>query len=253
MYLKSGINPALKLKTNLESTMEKIIDKVKKLIALGTNSGATEGERDNAIRMAHVLLAKHNLSMADIAESEKPEEREELFSEYYRNPWYAFVANAMAKLFFCQCYTSKGHHFEKNAAKKTRIYFVGKSSNVITAKLMADYLIKSITKELKKNEFSISFCNGASNKIAHRVEAMIKQPNIEGSSCTALSVVNIYKSEAQANAEFIASKGIALSETNRATRNTNQKEYMAGVSFGGNVSLNNQIGQSRPNITGTLQ
>lgn len=46
--------------------MNPILEKVKKLLALAGNAGATEGERDNALRMAHGLLAKHNLDMADL-------------------------------------------------------------------------------------------------------------------------------------------------------------------------------------------
>ena len=36
-------------------TTNPIIEKIKKLLALADNSGATEGERDNALRMAFFL------------------------------------------------------------------------------------------------------------------------------------------------------------------------------------------------------
>ena len=36
-----------------EKTIESVLARVKKMIALGTDSGATEGERENAMRMAH--------------------------------------------------------------------------------------------------------------------------------------------------------------------------------------------------------
>jgi len=44
----------------------KIIEKIQKLLALGSCTGATDGERDNALRMAHGLLLKHNLSMVKV-------------------------------------------------------------------------------------------------------------------------------------------------------------------------------------------
>jgi hypothetical protein len=46
--------------------MNPILEKVKKLLALANDKGATEGERDNALRMAHGMLAKHNLDMSDL-------------------------------------------------------------------------------------------------------------------------------------------------------------------------------------------
>ena len=60
--------------------MEKILDKVKKLLAVANNEAATEGERDNALRMAHNMLAKHNLAMADLDEHNKLEGRDEYLS-----------------------------------------------------------------------------------------------------------------------------------------------------------------------------
>jgi hypothetical protein len=49
-----------------ERSTEWVLERVRKLLALGTNAGATEGERDNAMRMAHALLAKYNLDMAQV-------------------------------------------------------------------------------------------------------------------------------------------------------------------------------------------
>jgi len=60
-----------------------IIEKIKKLLALAADSGATEGERDNAIRMAHGLLAKHNLDMAQVTASQQIEGRE----KYQNDTW----------------------------------------------------------------------------------------------------------------------------------------------------------------------
>ena len=43
----------------------KILARVRKLLNLANNAAATEGERDNAMRMAHATLAKYNLSLAE--------------------------------------------------------------------------------------------------------------------------------------------------------------------------------------------
>jgi len=45
---------------------EKLLDKIKKLITLANDAGATEAEADTAMSMANRLLLMHNLTMADV-------------------------------------------------------------------------------------------------------------------------------------------------------------------------------------------
>jgi len=58
------------------SIENKVLERVKKMIALGNDAAATEAERETALRMAYNLLAKYNLSMSDLPEDESHEARE---------------------------------------------------------------------------------------------------------------------------------------------------------------------------------
>lgn len=68
---------------------EKIINRVKKMMALANDSAASDGERENALRMSYALMAKHNLDMTDV--QGKPtgpqESRVQVSSEFYARPW----------------------------------------------------------------------------------------------------------------------------------------------------------------------
>lgn len=174
--------------------MEKILDKVKKLLALANNAAATDGERDNALRMAHGMLAKYNLSMEDAQEHEAMEGREQQYIETFHMTWAKQVCNSIAKLFFCSYYAG-----EKLNATKGKHYFVGKQSNAITAILISTYVINSILKECRNNwkhnlaPESRSFCIGASYKLAERVTNMIKEVSFEGSTeGTSVILHNLY-------------------------------------------------------------
>lgn len=48
---------------------ERILSRVRKMLRLANDAGATEGKRDNAMRMAHATLAKYNLDIAQAEES----------------------------------------------------------------------------------------------------------------------------------------------------------------------------------------
>lgn len=56
-----------KRKTNImETNIDRIKDKLAKLLRLGENSAATDGEVSNALNMAAALMAKHQLTREDI-------------------------------------------------------------------------------------------------------------------------------------------------------------------------------------------
>lgn len=46
--------------------MDKIINRVKKMMALANDPAASDGERENALRMSYAILAKYNLDMTDV-------------------------------------------------------------------------------------------------------------------------------------------------------------------------------------------
>lgn len=223
--------------------MDKILDKVKKLLALANNSAAAEGERDNALRMAHGLLAKHNLAMIDVQEREAMEGREKHLIETFHMDWCKQVCNQIGKLFFCKYYVG-----EKLNATKGRHYFVGKQSNAITATLISTYVINSILKECRKNwshnlaPESRAFAIGAADKLRERVKAMMEETKIEDIS-TENSVIlyNLYRTEADANELFLKSLGTNLVDVKGRNTKVNTAAYNSGKEFGDRINLNGQI------------
>lgn len=224
--------------------MEKILDKVKKLLAVANNEAATEGERDNALRMAHNMLAKHNLAMADLDEHNKLEGRDEMLLETFQMKWCCHVAHNVAKLFFCSYYSGQ----KINATKGTH-YFVGKESNAVTAMLMTEYIIKSILKECRTRwghnlaPESRSFSLGASAKIAERVRHMLANVDtMEGvNAANALIIHDLYRTEADANEAFIKSRGVLLVTKKTKQSSVNSAAYNSGKEFGNGISLNGQV------------
>jgi hypothetical protein len=225
-----------------------ILTKVQKLLNLGTNTGATEGERENALRMAHNLLIKHNLSMEDLDELKTLEERIDLPYEAWSMLWSGQLAVSISRLFLCKVY--KGN---KINGTKAQLHFVGRVSNVTTAKMMHEYLVNSILKECRKNwkhnlaPESRSFSLGASSKIFQRVMELMEKPSEEIlSTGTALAVVQIYKAEEEANSAFLKSVGVNLikGKASSKQKNVRMDAYQAGKTYGANVSLNGQVSSS---------
>lgn len=231
--------------------IEKVLDRVAKMLRLANDKGATEGERDNALRMAHATLAKHNLAIADV-ESRDPqrkknsdEKRGMHTQRFYGRPWARMVASGVAELFFCEyiCGTA-------TLAKDTAHYFIGRESNAITASIIAVYVIDSITKEGRRrqraagagNGYFRSFALGAALKITIRVAELKKTvpPEVTGSG-KELVLASYYDTEKAANIETRDKLFPKLGRTRGTKGITDRGAFVAGSEYGGKVSLTPQV------------
>lgn len=230
--------------------VDKIIDRVKKMLALGNNAGATEAERETALRMAYNMLAKHNLSISDLPEDASDEVREELLSTISADKWARSLAFSIAELFFCNYYYQRTH-----TSGKDNHFFIGRQSNVVTAQYMAEYLIASVKKEATKqyksptSPLGRSFCVGTVASIRSRVKEMLKD-GAEGSSAgTSVALVSLHEREKAANEQWLKQAGTVLVTTaKRADNSLLASGYHAGKEFGKTVSLNQQVGTTSKSL-----
>lgn len=232
----------------MSTDQERIIGKVRKLLSLANDSGATESERENAMRQAHAFLTKYNLDMAQVEASggAASEVRERDFLEVRGSPWVRRVAHGLAVLFFCQ------YFYQKGRGKVDNHFFVGRLSNVQTAKEMLPYLVKSIRAEayrLAPNDgaFRTTFLKAAARRVFDRCEELVKEPLPDAVAGTALVVANYYDTERAANEAFLAARGERVKQVASRERFVGAAGHAEGVAFGNSVSLNRQVsgGQKR--------
>ncbi|WP_455363568.1 DUF7168 domain-containing protein [[Eubacterium] cellulosolvens] len=236
-------------------TPEQILKKVQKLLKLANNKAASEGERDNAMRQAHKFLAKYNLDLADVdaANAEetrqaKGEPREEHTHRFYGRPWARHAASAVGRLFFCD-YLYVSH----KKATDVKHYFIGRRSNAITASLMAEFVVKSIMREGKRqqrefdedNGWFRAFCWGASHKVSDRVNKLIAgedESQTTEAPGTALVLASYYEQERAANQLMIRQLHPALRKGRGGKGYAYGGDaYSRGKAYGSTVSLNRQV------------
>lgn len=226
---------------------EKIINRIRKMLALGQDSAASQGERENALRMAHNLLIKYNLDMAQVENHGAGEKREEFRGEFYGRPWALTVSMAVAKLFFCRYY------FERSSRRDQVVHcFLGKESNSVTALEMSKYLIASVWKEANKQmrdsglgaAFRRSFATGAASQINRRVNELIKESTKpQEPTGTALVLASLYQTEESENALAMEKLGVVVKRTNLSSKKSfDPQGFGQGVEFGQSLNLNRQLG-----------
>lgn len=241
-----------------EKVQHRILARVRKMIKLAQDAGATEGERDNAMRMVHATLAKYNLSLSQVDTAEGADEaRGRLKSAFLGKPWALQIAAAIARMCFCGYYyqTLRGNAGPKQKAMHV---FIGRHSNVVTAQEMAAFVVDAVDKEANAYRRSIggryqdyrAFAQGAAGRIRQRcyeIEQKSKENGIEDPDLlthtpgTALVLADLYKTEADANKKALEVLGVKLGSGRSQSYAEGEHARRAGAAFGSRVSLHRQV------------
>lgn len=91
--------------------VEKAIDKVRKLLAVANDKGATEAEAMTAALMAQKLMAKYDIDILDVEEKKTAEEIGEevvdtTLKGHFSTKWKTQLATTIARNFRCKVYTN---------------------------------------------------------------------------------------------------------------------------------------------------
>jgi hypothetical protein len=250
----------------------KILRRVRKMIKLANDAGATEGERDNALRMVQATLAKYNISMQEVDASEEQEKRGALREAFLGKPWAIQIAAAIGRMCFCHYYyqTLGGNAGPTQKALHT---FIGLESNVTTAKEMARFVVESVNREAQRYQRSIgggyadyrAFAQGAAAKIRLRCAVIQHEASTQGvaeqaveaddhaslaksGAGTALVLASLYKTEEDANKAWMEERKIDLKPGRSQSIDTRRGyAHKAGAEYGAKVSLHRQVGGSAKN------
>ena len=226
---------------------KRILDKVKKLLNLAEDKGASEGEVDNAMRMAHALLVKHNLSMADIDELDKDDflEQDVVFKN---RPWVRRTVSSICKLYFCEYMV---HMFDKR--HRTRHTVIGRESNVVTAKCIAEFVVRNIALSAKKarklenkdSRFERSFCEGASIRVVYRVFEILEASKQDKEPGKGLMVIDAYQAAVAENNEYMQQNHNTREIMSRSKNDQDKRGLEQGDEHGKRINLNTQLNTSK--------
>lgn len=223
---------------------EKILDRIKKMLALANDLGATEGERDTALRHAYATMAKHNIEMAhlDSHTAAKQEQRIDFSNVSFSWAWARSINGIIGEMFFCECFS-----WERINGTQVTFHFIGKESNAMTAAVMADWVVKSILKEARKmykqntSPQTRSFATGAMMALSARVAEIKRSQQAASESSepgTALVLASLYDTEKAANALMLPKD---LREAKSRNTKVSGDAYARGHAFGNSINLSNQI------------
>jgi hypothetical protein len=159
---------------------DKIIKRIKNLLAMGERSEGNENEARIAMERAYKLMAQYNIDRSEVLDEDNVESVDgNSFTRKRGGPWARQICMGIASLYFCKYYYRGG-------SQRTDTHtFVGTESNVAIAQMVSNYVMDMIDGEAKrkaistpfetKTQYLNSFRNAAGTRIAVRCREMIAE------------------------------------------------------------------------------
>jgi Protein of unknown function (DUF2786) len=245
--------------------MDKIIERVRKLLALSENN-PSEAEATAAAEKAHAILAEHNLGMAEIMvegedeAADDPRIHERFRTNYYdvpiRDLWFA-VARANG----CRCVYSaptrkRWGSFDRSEGLKFTL--IGRTVNVAVASAVAEYLTQTVLRltaaAVEENRLRgglssgrtvrTSFMAGCVHRLQQRLNEMRKQDTVKAQAQAAAggnALVVYQENEAALNQAYLKSLFPHLSRNGSQSTVRSNAAYHAGRAAADKVSFAPQL------------
>jgi hypothetical protein len=246
----------------------RIIDRIRKLAALA-EGGGTEAEAEQAMKRVHGLLARHNLRLEDVLETihrTESKDREHETVEAANNPWERPVWNTTASLYFCEYFFERSFQRAGGGYRAVRVIhnLVGRPHNILVARLMTDYFLKTIRRLARRearcvpksarNSFAHSFKVACAARLADRIwdrkhQTRMRPTHLDDRDGASFlpALRPLYQVEEEANRELLASLGIRLTHSGRARpRITDVLGEHAGKRAADGIGLDPQLPAGHP-------
>ena len=177
-----------------QKSHDDIVQLVKNLLDLADPArGASEGEVAAATERAQILIAKHNLDMAEVMEAQKEGDKpiweyaqvtvmggkKQHIASWERNLWHS-----VASLTGVHCITFNGVNRD-TLRKQVKVVYVGDKVDCALAAALFDALMDSLHKLARKQNgtgwgrFHNAYASGFCDMISSRIYTIIREKNAE--------------------------------------------------------------------------
>lgn len=223
--------------------MEKIVDKIRKLLAKAGDSATTEAEAAAFAAKAHELMMAHELSEEDVVEVEDVDVIKDGLDVKYAEPWRRFLADSVAQYYLCTFISSKA--WDASSQKmRPRLLFLGRRARVAIVKEMYLYLeaacVRLAKSYSKDREMQLAFERGCGVGLSNRLDKLTKDAKAPPVTGGTSGVPALYQNAAEEIMPLLASMNVKQ----RLSAVKGGMGFGDGMRAAANVSLGPQVGSS---------
>lgn len=220
----------------MSADREKILAKIRKLLALGNDKGATEAEAVSAVLKAQRLMAEYDVEEYELHSSDE-EPIVKTPSEPASRSWRSYLGNVIADNFRCKMYQST------EWPRIYRIVFYGYKSDAQAASMAFNYLYKignrlanrhctAVRQTLgqaygRYNSYVLGFVDGVRQELEKQSQALmiVVPPKVKEE----FEEMTMYWSEARGgiNTSILKNGGSSFSEGQQAGRDAVRARRMS--------------------------
>jgi Protein of unknown function (DUF2786) len=218
--------------------MKRVLDRIRAFLNMAESPN--EAEAATAMEMAHRMLKEHNLSLSDL-ELKKQEILENEYEQFHEMPvWKDQLLMQICKTFYCESYR---HHF----TDISKWIIVGRSDNVATVKVTADYLLGAIDRwtdkyEPETEEEGEDYKTGMADTLRARLIQMTnREEKIEASSPWGSTERALTVRENALVQKYMADKKNMRKSEAPDLKVTDLDAYLKGLGDGKKISLATQL------------
>jgi len=196
--------------------MEKIRDRIRKLLRLAKDKGATEAEAANAMAMASRLMLEHNIEHID-DEKEAKAIWGPVMTTPYKEEWHRTIGSSVALLYSCR-HVLYGGCFHQFVGKATNVTvceetFVWACEQVEELYKVGLVAFKDRLGRLSKSQrgnFRATFKDACAQGISLRVREIVEKNMRDIPSWKSLVVIDQALAEASAMVEGLPTRELAV-------------------------------------------
>lgn len=233
--------------------MPDIEERIRLLLNLAKDEGATGPEASLALERAHDLLRKHNLDMAEVEAGGAPAP-DVVDEEFTMRPgkWRSSLINVVARHNYCNCILSSkttmriiGRPHNVAATVGMSIWLQGQIADLTIERWGIESTVTDTTNGLREQDWKDSFAFGITNKVNERLAAQKAHEEGEDENSRALTL-----DLGSENKEFIKGRYGKLVYTKVSY---DRVAYDSGLGAGEKVSISasdRQVGGRRLQLPG---
>lgn len=241
--------------------LDKVLDKMRKLLALSKSPNEHEAAR--AAERVQALLVRYNLSLVDVEKGPASEIDADYNLRTTPYKWRRTLGTSLAKMYFTR-------YFYSTLKDGKTVYdahgFIGERQNIMVAKMMFEYLIKTIDRlamngakvlpEAQRSPYRTDFRKGCSYKLCERIRKRVEDAKAglakdEDTKTNLPALLSAYTKADAAIDGWIKKNmsGEIVKHVYRPDKLLHERGFLDGQAAGDRISLDQQIDDdARPRI-----